>query len=92
MDNVMQLTAESADGCPILANDEGSGTVAVIIVHGGLDDGRGYARLAAQLASRHRVLRLVRRQYRTDLAQWQPVDIADEAADIVALAGPSWIS
>ena len=86
MDNVMQLTAESADGCPILANDEGSGPVAVIISHGGLDDGRGYARLAAQLASRHRVLRLVRRQYRTDLAQWRPVDIADEAADVVALA------
>ena len=81
-----QLTAESADGCPILANDEGSGPVAVIIAHGGLDDGRGYARLAAQLASRHRVLRLVRRQYRTDLAQWRPVDVADDAADVVALA------
>lgn len=31
------------------------------------------------------MLRLVRRQYRTDLAQWRPVDIADEAADVVAL-------
>ena len=58
----------------------------MIISGGGLDDGRGYAGLAAQLASTHRVLRLTRRQYRTDLAKWRPVDIADEAADVVALA------
>ena len=81
-----QLTAESADGCPILAYDEGSGPVTVIMAGGGLDDGRGYARLAAQLTGSNRVLRVVRRQYRTDLARWWPVNIADEASDVVALA------
>ncbi len=74
----------SDDGCPISAYDEGSGPVTVIIVHGGLDDGRGYVRLAGQLTNTHRVLRLVRRQYRTDAEQWRPVDMTDEAADVVA--------
>ena len=32
------------------------------------------------------MLRLIRRQYRTDLAAWQPVNVTDEAADVVALA------
>jgi hypothetical protein len=56
-----------------------SRAVTVIIAGGGLDDGRGYARLAAQLTSTNRVLRLTRRQYRTDLARWRPVNIADES-------------
>ncbi len=79
------IHAQSADGCPISAYDEGSGSITVVIAGGGLDDGRGYARLAAELAGTNRVLRLTRRQYRTDLAQWRPVEVADEAADVVAL-------
>jgi len=80
------LTTTSADGCPISAYDEGSGPVNVIIAGGGLDDGRGYAGLAGRLTSTYRVLRLTRRRYRTDVARWGPVDVADEAADVVALA------
>src|SRR3954451_396185 len=90
-----QLTATSADGCPISAYDEGSGPVTVIIAGGGLDDGRGYAGLAARLTSRNRVLRLTRRGYRTDVARWRPLEIADEAADVVALprgaGGPCYL-
>lgn len=79
------IHAQSADGCPISAYDEGSGSITVVIAGGGLDEGRVYARLAAELAGTNRVLRLMRRQYRTDLAQWRPVEVADEAADVVAL-------
>lgn len=78
--------ARSPDGCPVSAYDEGSGPISVIVSGGGLDDGRGYARLARQLTDAHRVLRLTRREYRADAAQWRPVEIADEAADLVALA------
>jgi pimeloyl-ACP methyl ester carboxylesterase len=89
------LTVESADGCPVAAVDEGSGPVAVIISGAGLDDGGGYARLAAQLRDTCRVLRLTRRQYRADVERWRPVEIADEASDVVALAraadGPCYL-
>ena len=89
------MTATSADGCPISAYDEGSGPVTVIIAGGGLDDGRGYAKLAARLSNTNRVLRVTRRGYRTDVARWRPVDVADEAADVVALAravgGPCYV-
>jgi pimeloyl-ACP methyl ester carboxylesterase len=80
------VTVASADSCPVEAYDEGSGPVSIIIVGGGLDDGRGYAKLAAELSGKHRVLRLRRRQYRAGAEQWQPADIADEAADVIALA------
>jgi pimeloyl-ACP methyl ester carboxylesterase len=86
IDAVKQLAAVSADGCPVSAYDEGDGQAAVIIVGGAGDDGRGHARLAAKLTSTNRVLRLIRRQYRTDLAAWRPVNVTDEAADVVALA------
>src|SRR4051794_18603233 len=81
-----QLNATSVDGCPITAYEEGSGPVTVIIAGGGLDDGRGYARLAARLKSTNRVVRLTRRGYRTDVARWRPVEVKDETADVVALA------
>jgi pimeloyl-ACP methyl ester carboxylesterase len=81
-----QLNATSADGCPITAYEEGGGPVTVIVAGGGLDDGRGYARLAARLKSTNRVVRLTRRGYRTDVARWRPVEVKDEAADVVALA------
>jgi pimeloyl-ACP methyl ester carboxylesterase len=86
IDAVKQLAAVSADGCPVSAYDEGDGQAAVIIVGGAGDNGRGHARLAAKLTSTNRVLRLIRRQYRTDLAAWRPVNVTDEVADVVALA------
>ena len=85
-EGAQQLIGESADGCPVSAYDEGHGPVTVIITGGGLDDGRGYARLAAHLKNTNRVLRVTRRQYRADNERWQPVEIVDEAADTVALA------
>lgn len=83
------LTAELADGCPVAAFDEGRELIIVIISGGGLDDGSGYFRLAAQLSETCRVLRLTRRQYRVDVNRWRPVNIADEASDVVALARAS---
>jgi pimeloyl-ACP methyl ester carboxylesterase len=80
------LNVESADGCLVEAVDEGRGPVTVVISGAGLDDGGGYSRLAAQLRDTFRVLRLTRRQYRADVERWRPVDIADEASDVVALA------
>ncbi len=80
------LSLAAADGCPVSAHDEGHGAVAVVLAGGGLDDGRSYAGLAARLATRHRVLRLVRRQYRADVDSWRPVGLRDEAADVVAVA------
>lgn len=81
------LTVVAPDGCPVSAYDEGAGRVGVVLVGGGLDDGTACAGLGARLAGRHRVLRPVRRQYRSDVASWRPVSIGDEAADVVALAG-----
>ncbi|MFK5636149.1 alpha/beta fold hydrolase [Ornithinimicrobium sp. LYQ103] len=69
-----------------MAFDEGSGPVTVIVSGGGLDDGRGYAGLAAQLRSTCRVLRLTRRRYRTDVGRSRAVEVKDEALDVVALA------
>ena len=84
--DVPTVTAESRDGFVTSAYDQGSGPATVIIVGGGLDDGRGYGRLADQLSNRYRVLRVIRRQYRADAEPWRPVDIEDEASDVVALA------
>lgn len=80
------LTVESADGHPVSAFDAGGGRVTVIISGAGLDDGRGYARLADKLAGTCRVLRLTRRRYRADLERSETVEVEDEAADVLALA------
>jgi hypothetical protein len=85
-DRRCEAVGGSADRCPVSAYDEGEGQAAVIIVGGAGDNGRGHARLAAKLRSTNRVLQLIRRQYRSDLAAWRPVNATDEAADVVALA------
>lgn len=77
------LETTASDGTDVEAFDEGSGPV-ILVVPPGMDDGSGYARVAATLADRFRVLRLRRRQYRLDLPA--PVTIADEVRDIEALA------
>ncbi|MEJ3652598.1 alpha/beta hydrolase [Actinomycetes bacterium KLBMP 9759] len=84
------LATTAPDGTTIRASDQGTGT-AVLVVHGGLDDGRSWHRVAARLAARHRVVLLHRRQYRLDLAG--PTDpagpgwsVADEVQDVVAVA------
>ncbi|MGI5125593.1 alpha/beta fold hydrolase [Pseudonocardia sp. CA-107938] len=70
-------------GADVRALDQGAGP-AVLVVHGGLDDGATWQRVADALEARHRVVRLHRRQYRDDLAG--PCTVAQEAADVVALA------
>jgi pimeloyl-ACP methyl ester carboxylesterase len=76
------LTVTCADGTDIRAYDEGRGPV-ILVAHPGLDDGRSWAKVAAQLAPRFRVVRLHRRQYRLDLP---PCSMAREAEDVVAVA------
>ncbi|WP_214321227.1 alpha/beta fold hydrolase [Nonomuraea sediminis] len=78
------ITLTSADGTDIRAYDEGHGPAAILIVGPGLDDGTRTRRLGAILAERFRVLRLHRRQYRLDLDV--PCSVAQEAADVLALA------
>jgi pimeloyl-ACP methyl ester carboxylesterase len=76
------FSVPSADGTEVRAADLGSGPP-VLIVPPGMDDGRGYRRVAAVLAQRHRVLILHRRQYRLDLQP--PISIKEEVADVLAL-------
>ncbi|RDI66860.1 alpha/beta fold hydrolase [Nocardia pseudobrasiliensis] len=75
----------SADGVDIQVFDEGSGPP-VLIIGPGLDDGTRTRKLAALLARRFRVIRLRRRQYRLDLLERGPFDVADEVADVLAVA------
>jgi pimeloyl-ACP methyl ester carboxylesterase len=80
------LTTTAADGTSVRAFDEGSGP-AIVILHAGRDDGSSWAKVAARLASRFRVVRLHRRQYRLDLKPpARPCTIADEIGDVLALA------
>jgi pimeloyl-ACP methyl ester carboxylesterase len=60
------ITAVSADGTDARAFDEGQGPV-ILVIHPGLDDGRSWKKVAARLARRFRVVRIVRRHYRVDL-------------------------
>jgi pimeloyl-ACP methyl ester carboxylesterase len=72
----------ASDGTDVQAFNEGSGPV-ILVVPPGMDDGSGYAKVAAALADRFRVLRLRRRQYRLDLPA--PVTIPEEVRDIAAV-------
>ena len=78
------LTVPSADGTEVRAYDEGQGP-AIVMLHPGLDAGTRPKRLAALLTPRHRVLRLIRRQYRLDLKP-RKTTVAQEVQDAVAVA------
>lgn len=65
--------------------DEGTGPV-ILIVHGGMDDGSSWKKIAARLTPRFRVVRLHRRRYRLDLEPTAPVTIAEEVEDVLAVA------
>jgi pimeloyl-ACP methyl ester carboxylesterase len=80
----MTITAIAADGTDVRAMDQGHGPV-ILVIHPGLDDGRSWGKVAAQLSPRFRVVRLVRRHYRLDV----PADgysISREVGDVLALA------
>lgn len=78
------FTVTSADGTEVRAYEEGRGP-AIVMLHPGLDDGTRPGKVAALLKDRHRVLRLIRRQYRLDLKP-RRTTIAEEVEDVVAVA------
>jgi pimeloyl-ACP methyl ester carboxylesterase len=78
------MIAVSADGTEVRALDDGDGP-AILVIHPGLDDGRSWAKVAARLSGRFRVLRVVRRHYRLDLPP-APYSITREVEDVLALA------
>jgi pimeloyl-ACP methyl ester carboxylesterase len=78
------ITAVSADGTDVRAFDEGSGP-AILVIHPGLDDGRSWAKVAALLSGKFRIVRIVRRHYRLDLLP-AAYSISREVDDVLALA------
>ncbi|MFG1949473.1 alpha/beta fold hydrolase [Nonomuraea sp. NPDC048826] len=62
--------------------DEGQGSV-IVMVHPGLSDGRRCRKIASQMSSDYRVLRLTRAQYRPD--RGVPVSVEREVEDVLAL-------
>jgi pimeloyl-ACP methyl ester carboxylesterase len=83
-----RLRATAADGTSVCAEAEGEGHV-ILILHPGMDTGKSYARIAARLARRYRVIRLHRRQYRLDLKtdplRGSPCSIAEEVDHVLAM-------
>ncbi|GAA4893893.1 pimeloyl-ACP methyl ester carboxylesterase [Stackebrandtia albiflava] len=78
------ITATALDGTGVRAFDEGRGPV-ILFLHGGMDEGASWKKVAARLASRFRVLRLHRRQYRRDLKAREACTMAEEVAHVRAL-------
>jgi pimeloyl-ACP methyl ester carboxylesterase len=80
--------ATAADGTSVRAAAEGEGRV-ILILHPGMDTGKSYARVAASLARRYRVIRLHRRQYRLDLKsdplRGSPCTVAEEVDHVLAV-------
>ena len=77
------VIATASDGAEIRAAQFGEGPP-ILILPPGMDDGRGYRKVAARLATRHRVVVLHRRQYRLDLPR--PASMAEEVGDVLVLA------
>lgn len=82
------LIGTAADGTSVRAEAEGEGRV-ILILHPGMHTAKSYARVAAILGRRYRVIRLYRRQYRLDLKtdprRGSPCTVADEVADVLAI-------
>jgi pimeloyl-ACP methyl ester carboxylesterase len=78
------ITTTAADGSSVRTHDEGHGPV-ILLLHGGMDDGESWARVAARLTSRFRVLRLHRRQYRLDLKTGEACTMAAEVEHVRAV-------
>lgn len=83
-----RLTVTAADGTSVCAEVEGAGRT-ILILHPGMDTGKRYARIAALLGKRYRVIRLHRRQYRLDLKadplHGSPCTVAEEVAHVLAI-------
>ena len=83
-----ELLVPGPDGHPIPVTDEGQGP-AVLLLHSGSADRSSWARVAAALAGRFRVLRFDRWTYRDGHADPAPAGaetMAAEVADVLAVA------
>jgi pimeloyl-ACP methyl ester carboxylesterase len=83
-----ELLVAGADGRPIPVTDEGQGP-AVLLLHSGSADRSSWARVAAALAGRFRVLRFDRWTYRdghADAVLSGTETMAAEVADVLAVA------
>lgn len=79
------ISVETEDGTTVIAHSEGNGP-AILIIHPGSDDGTSWTLVAEHLAARFRPVRILRRQYRLDLPTDTGFSMAQEVADVVALA------
>ncbi|HKQ01904.1 MAG TPA: alpha/beta hydrolase, partial [Actinomycetes bacterium] len=83
-----ELLVAGADGSPIAVTDEGQGP-SVLLLHPGSADRSSWARVAAALAARFRVLRFDRWTYRDGHATATPAGadtMAAEVGDVLAVA------
>ncbi len=82
------LTVQASDGTGVLAEVEGEGRV-ILILHPGMATSKNYAKVAARLARRYRVIRLHRRQYRLDLKtdplRGSPCTIVEEVEHVLTI-------
>ncbi len=76
---------QSADGTEVITVDEGSGSV-ILVLHGGLSDESAWAKVAARLVDRFRVIRIRRRLYRLELPADPSTAYAREVEDVLAVA------
>ncbi|MGC3995756.1 MAG: alpha/beta hydrolase [Propionicimonas sp.] len=74
----------SGDGTDVVVVAEGSGP-AILVVHGGMSDESPWAKVAAELAPCHRVVRIRRRLYRPELPADPATDYAREVDDLAAV-------
>jgi pimeloyl-ACP methyl ester carboxylesterase len=85
------MTIRSSDGVDVVVTEEGSGP-SILVLHGGMSDESPWAKVAAELAPRFRVLRIRRRLYRPELpadpATDYRLEVDDVAAVIATLQGP----
>ncbi|SDD80065.1 alpha/beta fold hydrolase [Glycomyces harbinensis] len=78
------ITATALDGTSVRAHDEGQGP-AILLLHGGMDDGASWKLVTRRLSPRFRTLRLHRRQYRLDLTAGGRCTMAEEVEHVRAL-------
>lgn len=88
-----ELLVDGADGRPIPVTDEGHGP-AVLLLHAGSADRLSWARVAAALATRFRVLRFDRWTYRDGHGDAAPAGaeaMAAEVGDVLAVAAAAGV-
>ena len=81
MVEVFVISVRSSDGRTIEAFDDGAGP-AIVIIHGGMDDGRAWKKVADRLSDSYRVVRLRRRPY----GLRAPTTMAQEVDDVLAVS------